>query len=82
MTDHENLHFVKAGFGEVNELCDRYPECYTAHYKVLPSGHERDAESHWFEVKDPSIIGFNTQAQGWIQQTERHLSDQFDGISV
>ena len=77
LTYIENLHLVKSGFEEFNQLCLTYHDSFTDHYDVLSAENEKEHENKRHEEKELSIIGFQTQINGWIAQAERQMEDQF-----
>ena len=87
MADVENLHTVKTGLEDFRKLCALYNGCHEAYYGALLNVEDKEdeskghAESNRHDEKELSIIGFQTQIQGWIHQTENLLSDQIDGRS-
>ena len=80
----DNLHLVKSGLEELDQLSSCYYNC-DQHYQELLEGTEEsdvlEANAKRYDDHQMVIMAFRSQTQNWIQDNEVHLQDDLDNKS-
>ena len=80
----DNLHLVKSGLKELEQLSSSYYSCHQ-HYQELLEGTEesdvQEANAKRYDEHQLVIMAFRSQTQNWIHDNEVHLQDDIDNKS-
>ena len=80
----DNLHLVKSGLEEFDQLSSRYYSCHQHYLELLEGTEESDvqeANAKRYDEHQLVIMAFRSQTQNWIQDNEVHLQDDLDNKS-
>ena len=80
----DNLHLVKSGLEELDQLSSFYYNCHQHYQELLERTEESDmqeANAKRYDEHQMVINAFRSQTQNWINDNEVHLQDDLDNTS-
>ncbi len=81
MTSDSNLHLVKSGLDEYNELFLEYQACYVKHWETITDETVQQHETQRYESKEISVVTFRNQVCDWIVRAEQRVQDTIGSSS-
>ena len=82
MTNYDNLHLVKTGFDEYNELYKCYQQAHVELFDNTENVDDQERDHKRFCDNEKNIAKFQDVVRGWIAQTEHFLQENIERLSV